>query len=91
MTELGPTRAPVQRRNRTVCDPACEMVGDAIAPSASQTIETVHGRAASESRHSNFQAFSFLAKYRYTPTVRKLIKTAIRFHAITGREWINNP
>jgi hypothetical protein len=29
-------------------------------------------------------------KCQYTPTVTKLIKTAIRFHATTGPESMNN-
>jgi hypothetical protein len=36
-------------------------------------------------------AFSRRRKYAYAPTVRKLIKTAMTFQIITGRDPINSP
>jgi hypothetical protein len=37
------------------------------------------------------RSLSLRTKYRYAPTLRKLINTAIMFHTTTGREAINNP
>lgn len=31
------------------------------------------------------------AKYKYAPTLKKFVATAMMFHRITGREAINNP
>jgi hypothetical protein len=40
---------------------------------------------------SRLSLLSFRTKYKYAPTLKELVTTAIRFHAITGRDAINKP
>ena len=41
--------------------------------------------------HSSAHCLALRTKYRYAPTLTKLITTPITFQTITGREAINKP